>query len=208
MNTRQEENTLLQFNKWANFYDTPVNYLTFYLANRKLLRLLNLQKANSILDVGCGTGILLEQLLKTGNDLQLFGLDISDTMLTVAKKKFSGTNVQLTLGSAIHMPFKDNSFDFVTCVHSFHHHPDTLQSLKEMKRVVKKGGKVIILDNFLDGIFRKGFHNLERKLFPEREKDIQRFTKEGMRELFQLVGFKNIQHYIHQYFVLITIGEK
>lgn len=195
-----------EFNRWSKVYDFPLNHLNFFLANKKLLQLLNPQKNKALLDVGCGTGILLEQLVE--RDLKLFGLDISEDMLTAAKNKFSGKNVQLTEGSALKMPFKNNSFDYVTCVHSFHHHPDSLQSLKEMKRVIKKGGKVAIMDNFLDGFLRTFFHNAERKFFPKREGNIRRYTKQEMKNLFQQVGLKNIQQSAHQYFSLITIGEK
>ncbi|GAF88545.1 unnamed protein product, partial [marine sediment metagenome] len=101
----------------------------------------------SILDVGVGTGILIEQVLPKNKSAHLFGVDISPEMVKKAKRKFKGkNNVSIALGSASKLPHKDNSFEFVTCVNSFHHHPDSIQSLEEMKRVLKPGGKVILSD--------------------------------------------------------------
>lgn len=203
-----DKTNIKEFNKWSKIYDFPLNYLNFYLANKKLLKILKPKKGSSLLDVGFGTGILLEQLIKYDKNLNLYGLDISDDMVKAAQKKFADQQVKLILGSAIDMPFKDNSFDYVTCIHSFHHHPDSIQSLKEMKRVLKKGGEVAIMDNHLDGFWRQTFHNLERTLFPVREGNIRRYLKDEMKKLFDHVGFKNIRQYTYTYFSLITIGEK
>lgn len=162
-----------------------------------------------MLDVGCGTGILIEQLLRLNKDLNLNGLDLSEDMLHVAKQKFANNaHVKLHVSSAVNMPFKDNSFDYVTCVQSFHHHPDSLQSLREMRRVLKSKGKLLLIDNSLDGFLRIVLHKLEQRLHPERETDIFRYTKQQMKDLFQKAGFKNIQQQHFWYFLLITVGEK
>ncbi len=205
-----EKNTITQFNKWAKTYDsTYLNYLNFYLTNKKIICLLNPEVGSLLLDVGCGTGILLQQLLKINKNLKLQGLDISEEMLSKAKQKFKNNkDVRLSFGSANKIPFEDSTFNYVTCVQSFHHHPNSLQSLKEMNRVLKIGGKLILLDTALDGVFRTLFSKLEQKLFPEREKDIQRYTKQQMRALFSEAGFKNIKQQNSWYFALITIGEK
>jgi demethylmenaquinone methyltransferase/2-methoxy-6-polyprenyl-1,4-benzoquinol methylase len=206
----QEVSIKKEFNKWAKTYDVmPCNYCNFYFTNKKVISVLNPKTGSSFLDVGCGTGILLEQLAKLNKDLELSGLDLSEEMLSVARQKLEKYfNVNLRLGSVAKLPFKDNYFDYVTCVHSFHHHPDSLKSLKEMKRVLKPGGKLLLADVSLDGPFRSLFQVFEQRLFPKRESDIQRYTKAKMKELFENAGFKNIKQDYFIYFVLFNLGEK
>ena len=172
-----EKNSIKQFNIWALWYDKrPLNYLEFYLANKAVIRVLNPRQNSSVLDIGFGTGILLKLLSRLNKNLKLSGIDISEEMLKKAKEKFADSpNVELGLGSARKLPFKDNAFEYVTCVHSFHHHPDSEQSLKEMKRVTKPGGKVLIFELGLDGIIRRSFYKIENKL--NNEGNVHRYTK-------------------------------
>ena len=152
-----EENSKIEFNKWAKTYDNFFNHLFFSHSNKKVANLISFSKNSSILDVGSGTGILIEQLVSKKN-LKINGLDLSPEMVKISKEKFrKNKNVTITLGSAVKMPFKNSSFDYVTCSHSFHHHSNSLQSLKEMYRVLKPRGKIIILDATKDGIIRKLF---------------------------------------------------
>lgn len=205
-----EHNTAHQFNKWAQTYDSNIlSYYFFYWLNKSILRFLKPQSGSSLLDVGFGSGILLRQITEADATMMLDGIDISDEMLKKAKRKFMGNpHVKLYLGSATKLPFKTNTFDYVTCVQSFHHHPDSLQSMKEMYRVLKPNGKLLINDTSLDGPIRLFIHKTEQFLYPERESNIFRYTKAQMFELFQKVGLKKItQQYIH-YTSLTTIGVK
>lgn len=85
-----------------------------------------------ILDLGCGTGIISELY----NNLDIVGIDISPGMLKFHKGKF-------LQASATDIPFPDDSFDFVVCRSLLHHLPDAVAGLKEIKRVLKPGGKFV-----------------------------------------------------------------
>ena len=211
MNYKQtEKNTITQFNKWAQTYDSNIfSYYFFYLLNRSVKILLNPSHASTLLDVGFGSGILLHQLSEADPTLKLYGVDVSDEMYKKAKQKFLGNKqVKLYLSSAVSLTFKENTFDYVTCIQSFHHHPNSLQSLKEMYRVLKPKGKLLLSDTSLDGPIRTLLHKAEQTVYPKRESNIFRYTNKQMRDLFQSVGFKNItQRYTH-YTSLTTIGEK
>lgn len=109
-----------------------------------LERLTNFPQPDSILDVGCGTGELLFQL-KPHMDTSLAGLDLSSKMLEVARKKL-GSNADLRQGDAESLPWQASQFDLVFCTLSFHHYPQPIQALTEIRRVLKPGGTLILAD--------------------------------------------------------------
>jgi len=202
-----EKNSIKEFSKWADNYDNPLTSITFRQTNAKIVKLLDPKKNSSLLDVGCGSGILIKYLLDDNRGMKLFGLDITPKMVEVAKRKFANDpNVEITLGSAIKMPYKDNSFDYVTCASSFHHHPNPLQSAKEMVRVLKPGGKLLILDMCIEGLLRKILFKVENVYHNEGK--VFRLTNKEMFELYQKVGLKQIEQSTFLYFTLITIGLK
>lgn len=202
-----EKNSIEEFSKWADNYDNPLTSITFRQTNAKIVRLLEPKQNSSLLDVGCGSGILIKYLLDANRGMKLFGLDITPKMVEVAKRKFANNpSVEITLGSAVKMPYKDNSFDYVTCASSFHHHPDPLKSAKEMVRVLKPGGKLLILDMCIEGLLRKILFKVENVYHNEGK--VFRLTNKEMFDLYQTVGLKQIEQSTFLYFTLITIGTK
>jgi ubiquinone/menaquinone biosynthesis C-methylase UbiE len=109
-----------------------------------LERLTDFPQPDSILDVGCGTGELLFQLRSHLNPA-LAGLDLSSNMLEVARKKL-GSSADLRQGDAESLPWQASHFDLVFCTLSFHHYPQPLQALAEMRRVLKPGGTLLLAD--------------------------------------------------------------
>ncbi len=203
-----EKSSIIIFNTWAKTYDNLSIYNLFLThSNKAIVKLLPQTLELSILDVGVGTGILIEQVLVKNKSAHLSGVDNSPEMVKKAKRKFQGkSNVSIVLGSANKLPHKDNSFKFVTCVNSFHHHPDSNQSLKEMKRVLKPGGKVILSDGCLDGFFRHTVFKIESS--NSKEGKVCRYTRGQTKDLFTQAGFINISQHYSLYFNLITVGEK
>ena len=203
-----EKNSIIKFNSWAKTYDNSSIYHSFLTrSNKAIVKLLPQTLEISILDVGVGTGILLEQILPNNKSAHLFGVDNSPEMVKKAKRKFKGkNNVTIALGSANKLPHKNNSFEFVTCVNSFHHHPDSIQSLKEIERVLKPGGKVILSDGCSDGFFRHTVFKIESS--NSKEGKVYRYTKGQTKDLFIQAGFINISQHYSLYFNLITVGEK
>lgn len=202
-----EKNSIEEFSKWADSYDNPLTSITFRQTNTKIVKLLDPKQNSSLLDVGCGSGILIKYLLETNRGMKLFGLDITSKMVEVAKRKFANDpNVEITLGSAIKMPYKNNTFDYVTCASSFHHHPDPLKSAKEMVRVLKPGGKLLILDMCIEGLLRRILFKIENVYHNEGK--VFRLTNKEMFDLFQKVGLRQIEQSTFLYFNLVTIGTK
>ena len=199
-----EKQSVEQFNTWSKDFDQK-RFLPFYFSNKAVLKTLNPQHGSSILDVGCGTGILLQQLRQLGKGLNLHGMDIAPEMVKVARAKF-GKSVELRQGFANSLPYDDNSFDYVTCATSFHHYPNPDNSLREMFRVLKLGGKLVLLDPFTNGFLRKAICKVLNTLF--NEKGINLFTKGQMYQMFQKAGFKQIEQKTYLYYKLITVGVK
>lgn len=199
-----EDSSIKQFDHWANWFDSLV-YPQFYFSNKYVLDILKPEPKSSLLDIGCGTGILLEQILNRNNQNKLYGIDISPGMIDKARKKL-GNSASLKVGSANSLPYGNNSFDYVTCCTSLHHHPDTEQSIREMYRVVKPHGKVAILDIYTDGLARKIIYRLDNFIF--REGRTFAYTSTQMRMFFEKDGFKNIIQHTQSYAKLLTIGEK
>jgi ubiquinone/menaquinone biosynthesis C-methylase UbiE len=101
-------------------------------------------KGKSILDLGTGTGRFVIPLAKEGFDVT--GIDISQSMLEIATKKMREANetVQLLQMNSEKLAFPDSTFDVVICGHAFKYmHP--LRTLSESHRVLKRGGRIIII---------------------------------------------------------------
>jgi ubiquinone/menaquinone biosynthesis C-methylase UbiE len=200
-----ERDSIKQFDLWAKFHF--LFYLSFSFLSKKIIKIINPENGSSILDIGCGWGILLKQLILLDRNLKLYGLDISPLMVNLAKTKFNHSdNVKIQIGSAEKLPYKNSTFDYVTCILSFHHYPKSLISLKEMSRVLKPKGRLFLLDPFKGGFISKLMNVFNRIVF--QEKDVCIYTKEEMINMFKNSGFTNIQQQTHNFYHLLTIGEK
>jgi demethylmenaquinone methyltransferase/2-methoxy-6-polyprenyl-1,4-benzoquinol methylase len=154
------------FDDISNRYDFLNHFLSFgidKLWRRKLTRLLSEKNPRSILDVATGTGDLAIALAKL-NPLKITGIDIAEKMLTIAREKVSRkklcTIITFETGDAENIPFTDNSFDAVTVAFGVRNYENLLMGLKEMNRVLKQGGTMMILEfskprsNFLNHLYR------------------------------------------------------
>jgi ubiquinone/menaquinone biosynthesis C-methylase UbiE len=104
-------------------------------------------KGASILEVAPGPGYLAILLAKLGV-YKVVGLDISQTFVEIAtaNAKEAGVAVEFRHGNAADMPFPPDSFDIIVCVAAFKNFSEPVKALGEMHRVLKPGGKALILD--------------------------------------------------------------
>jgi len=123
------------YNKIAKDFDR-----TRYKVWNKVAEFLNsLKPSTKVLEVGCGNG--KNMLYRT--DLQLYGIDISDEQVVICKEK--GLSVEKS--NMTKLPFSDLEFDSIICIATYHHldnNEERAQALKEMYRVLKKSGRVMI----------------------------------------------------------------
>ena len=104
---------------------------------KKLIEHYQLKNNAKILDIGCGKGYLLFDLMKLLPDLNVYGLDISGYAVENSKEEIKG---KITVGNATNLPFKDDFFDLVISINTLHclEAQDLYKALKEMERVGKK----------------------------------------------------------------------
>ena len=141
----------------------------------------NIKPNSKILDVGCGFGRHIEIL--AGFSKEVVGIDNNSDMIRKAKDRLSNfKNVKLFLQDAQNLDFEDDYFDYIICLtNTFGNFPDIKEKvLKEMKRVCKKDGKIIISvynDKSLE-IRKKSYEKVG--LHITKIKDGIIYTKEGL----------------------------
>ncbi len=140
---------------WGATYDRITGLL--FLGKEKQLRqatidIAAIQPGESILEVGCGTGTLtLAAKRRAGADGEVFGIDVAADMLETARRKASQANLRVTFQPAPieQIPFPDNRFQLVLSslmIHHIHEAADKQRGLNEAFRVLKPGGRLVIVD--------------------------------------------------------------
>ncbi|OQA02568.1 MAG: Demethylmenaquinone methyltransferase [Planctomycetes bacterium ADurb.Bin401] len=134
---------------------------------RKLTSFIEKEKKLKILDVAIGTGDILLSLFGNGCDIAYAaGIDISSEMLSIAKKNLSMHQVECKQAKAEQIPYPENHFDAVTCAFGVRNFSDLQSGLKEMYRILKPGGKLLILEFSLPpNPFIRFFYLLYLKLY-------------------------------------------
>jgi SAM-dependent methyltransferase len=101
----------------------------------------------AVLDVGCGTGEITSRLAAKYPKATFVGIDLEETHLerARAKSKAFGSRVRFQTGDALNMPFGDEQFDLVVCRHVIQAVPDAAQVLREIRRVLRPGGRAHVI---------------------------------------------------------------
>ncbi|MFO0945353.1 MAG: class I SAM-dependent methyltransferase [Planctomycetota bacterium] len=142
-----------QFDSWSVGYDRSILQRIFFRPSHdKLLASAKIRPNARILDVGCGTGLFARRLAENFPHASVVGLDLSEGMLNKAAVNCAevADRVELVKGDSENLPFNDGTFDLVTCIHSFHHYPNQEKVVREMYRVLKPDGQVMIIDGDRD----------------------------------------------------------
>ncbi len=118
---------------------------------RLIVELLEGAEGKSILELGCGTGNVIEAILKSHPASRVSGVDPSEGMRTKCAAKFPGDKrVEIKAGDALHLPYPAAHFDFVVSNYTLHHIPPEELELcaAEMARVIRPGGRLLYSDFF------------------------------------------------------------
>ncbi len=120
---------------------------SFYIHStiQETIHRLAISPHEQVLDLGCGTGTLIQQLMQLAPEAIFAGLDPSPEMLSVARQKLPDS-VALSVGTAEHLPFPNESFDVVISTNAFHYFRHPSQAIQEAKRVLKPDGRLVITD--------------------------------------------------------------
>ncbi|MEM8806358.1 MAG: class I SAM-dependent methyltransferase [Cyanobacteria bacterium P01_G01_bin.38] len=135
------------FNRWASTYDWLLPSVFYQAIHQRLLEYIWLPETAHILDLGCGTGKLLNRIAKQYPQITGTGLDFSPEMLQQAQQKTTTPDrLSYVQGATDQLPLRDNQFDAVFCTISFLHYPDPAAVLTEIHRVLKPGGLFYLAD--------------------------------------------------------------
>jgi ubiquinone/menaquinone biosynthesis C-methylase UbiE len=106
-------------------------------------------QGDKVIDIGCGTGMLLEQIYGTyGNDVEYMGIEPDEATRLVAEKRLGGKGIKFKRAFAHQLPSVQDYYTHAICMVSFHHfpHDQWKVSLEELKRVMAPKGKLIIVE--------------------------------------------------------------
>lgn len=215
-NKSKSEHVHHVFQNISGKYDTLNNIISFEQHKRwrkYVMKEMNVKPGSKALDVCCGTADLSIQLSHAvGPYGEVVGLDFSENMLEVGKKKTENmANIHLIHGDAMNLPFEDDEFDYVTIGFGLRNVPDYKHVLNELKRVVKPGGMVVCLETSqptipvfkqLYSFYFKNIMPLFGKLFAKSlqeynwlQESTQNFPgKKELAQMFADVGYERIKY--------------
>jgi ubiquinone/menaquinone biosynthesis C-methylase UbiE len=141
-------------------------------ARKRAIELADIKDGQKILEVAVGTGLAFYEIVKRNRNGQNLGIDISPGMLNKAEKrlrKLAGGNYELKLGNAFHLPAEDGQFDLVVNNYMFDLIPFDQMDLilSEFKRVLKKEGKLILVNMTVGERWGSGLYDLIYRLSPK-----------------------------------------
>lgn len=184
---------LSEFDRWSRSYDRSVlQPMLFGPSHNLLLRQMS-EEDGSVLDIGCGTGRFAARVLQRFPQAQVMGFDLSTKMLAHgASRNPAPERMQLIRGDSLRLPFRDSTFDVVTCSHSFHHYPDQAAAVIEMHRVLRPGGRLMIIDGDRDGWWGWLIFDVVVTL---AEGAVHHCSAERFRKLYRQAGFTGVRHH-------------
>jgi ubiquinone/menaquinone biosynthesis C-methylase UbiE len=190
------------YNAAADFFDHPTN--TFWERyGRNTIERLQLSRGARVLDVCCGSGAsALPAAEAVGPGGLVIGVDLAEKLLQLARAKATQrglTNVEFQTGDLTNLRFADGAFDAVVCVFGIFFVPDMESALRELRRVLRPGGRMAITTwgPRLFEPLNTPFWNSVRSVRPDLYKDFNPWDRicepEALRSLLASAGLQDIQ---------------
>lgn len=170
----KKEQVTQMFDTISKEYDGLNRVISFGIDvkwRKKVVDIIAKTQANRILDIATGTGDLAINLAKTDAQ-EIIGLDISDGMLEVGRKKVAekklGNKIKMILGDSENLPFEDNSFDAISVAFGVRNFEDLEKGLSEILRVLKPKGTFVILETSVPTKtpFKQGYKFYSKYILP------------------------------------------
>jgi SAM-dependent methyltransferase len=160
--------------------------------HERIAAVLQVTPGMRVLDLGCGVGHLLAWLTRHA-PARYHGVDLSVNSARAARSRASA--IEVSVGDAGRLPFREGSFDRVVCNGSAHHLPDVRAALGEIRRVLRPGGRVVLhepVDTPVTGAIR---HTLFRRSPYESPADLSQkdeFTRDVVERALRDAGFVQV----------------
>ena len=197
---------LTEYGRLAAGYDRRwFSYLDASL--RETRKRLELHVGDRVLDIGCGTGILLGALSLSAPTLHLVGADPTPEMLEVARISI-GNRAMLVESYAEQLPFTSRTFDVVVSTSTFHYFRDPAGALTEVTRVLHSDGRVVITDWCADYLLYRCSEPLIRTF---HRVPFRAYSQEELQELLAEASFSDIRidrYKINWFWGLMTAVER
>lgn len=152
----------------------------------------NIKSDHLILDVGCGGGQTINRLAQRASLGKVFGVDYSADMVEYARKVnkqlITENRVEIIAGSVEKMGFSDNFFDLVTAIETYYFWSSFSDALKEIRRVLKPSGKLMIINEMV----KDGLYDVKHAKMIEQT-HVRLIPLEEIRDIVQTVGFVEVQ---------------
>ncbi|MBB6680686.1 bifunctional demethylmenaquinone methyltransferase/2-methoxy-6-polyprenyl-1,4-benzoquinol methylase UbiE [Aequorivita sp. 609] len=183
---------------------------------KKVIKMVGDTKPNSILDIATGTGDLAIQFAESTNAEKIVGLDLSEGMLSIAKKKVSGKpisqKIEFIQGDSEALPFEDNTFDAITVSFGIRNFENLEVGLSEILRVLKSNGIFVVLETSVPSKFpfKQGYNLYSKNILPligkvfSKDKVAYKYLSESastfphgekLNNILGEIGFKNVENH-------------
>jgi ubiquinone/menaquinone biosynthesis C-methylase UbiE len=182
-----------EFASWSESYDRSIlQWLLFGPSHRVLIKRIREAAGDrpiKMLDVGCGTGVFASKVRASLPQVEVCGVDLVSDMLTKGQTRWRlhQGHVLPVQGDSERLPFASGSFDIVTCANSFHHYPRQDRAVAEMRRVLRPGGRLMIIDGYRDAPWGWFIYDV---CVAAVEGDVHHASAKRFRELMSQAGLK------------------
>ena len=165
--------------------------------------LLPAESGTRVLDLGCGTGLELEEYFRINPNADVTGIDLSEAMLKALKAKLPDQNIHLIRGSYFDVPFGENTYDAAVSVESLHHFPAEQKEklYRKLHDALRDDSFFVLTDYFAesDALEKEYFQNLKQLKAEQRLSESEFFhydtplTAEHEIQVLRQAGFSDIQ---------------
>ena len=161
-----------------------------------------------ILDVGCGGGKAVQEMARVSVNGKVYGVDYSEAMVQLSRKvnknQIADGHVEIRHGSVSSLPFSDSMFNLVTAFETVYFWPSLIDDLREVKRVIKPGGILLIVNEaYKHDKFEKRNTTISKWV------EMNLHTPEEYRELLNDAGYTDVEiHDLPEKNWITTIAKK
>ncbi len=199
-----------EFTRWSESYDRSIlQWLLFGPSHRAIIQRIQAEAGNRpirVLDVGCGTGVFASRIRQALPSAEVWGIDLVAGMLTrgLDRWKAHADGICPIQADSERLPFDRDAFDVVTCANSFHHYPHQDRAVQEMRRVLKPGGRLLLVDGYRDRPYGWLIYDV---CVARVEGAVHHASAARFRKLFGDAGFGSITQKVHRGFAPFLLSE-
>jgi ubiquinone/menaquinone biosynthesis C-methylase UbiE len=154
---------------------------------------IEIEKTSHILEIGCGGGKNISNLLKKAPHAKVYGVDYSETSVENSRKfnrkAIAAGKVDVVHGTVSSIPFENEKFDLATAFETIYFWPDLVYDFKRLKRVLKSGGKFFICNELSKGEEAEKWTNII---------DMTIYSKKQLNDALIKAGFSDVVSHEHE----------